>query len=179
MVIIAILAGLIIAFIWVGTMGPCCTAGIADNTPSMGSDRGSNNQSSVEACDWSPENSCESLDNSSSSVKVEVYHFHGDHQCYSCVLLGQLAEKTVKTYFADEMASGGLVFGHINYDLSENSALADKFGATGSSLWIGTTVGSEFHKEEDTTVWYKLSDEKGYLSYLKGVLDKRLAGDMS
>lgn len=117
--------------------------------------------------------------NQSSVVKVEVYHFHRTQQCSSCIRLGELAEKTVKTYFGNETASGKLVFGHINYELPENSALSDRFEPSGASLWIGTTIGDEFHKEEDTNVWYKLQDEKGFMTYLKGIIDKRLAGDLT
>jgi len=117
--------------------------------------------------------------NQSSVTTVEVYHFHRTTQCYSCIRLGELAEKTVKTYFEDEIASGKLVFDHINYELPENQVLSDKFEPSGASIWIGTTVGGEFHKEEDTKVWYKLADEEGFMTYLKGVLDKRLVGDLS
>ena len=49
-------------------------------------------------------------------TKVELYHFHGNQQCYSCVLLGDLAEKVVKDNYPDEIASGKLVFGHIKCD---------------------------------------------------------------
>lgn len=111
--------------------------------------------------------------------KVELYHFHGDSQCYSCVRLGELAEKTANTYFEDELESGRLVFDHINYDLPENKEVTERFGATGSSLWIGTTVGDEFSKEENTRVWYKIDDEDGYLDYLKGIIEKRLAGNLN
>ena len=69
--------------------------------------------------------------------RVEVYHFHGNTQCSSCIAVGDLAEKTVNANFKDELASGRLVFAHINYDLPDNTALAAKYGVTGSSLWIG------------------------------------------
>ncbi|MCK9579484.1 MAG: hypothetical protein M0Q92_03415 [Methanoregula sp.] len=42
--------------------------------------------------------------------------------------------------FNAELASGRVVFAHVNYDLAENSALALKYGVTGSSLWIGVTM---------------------------------------
>ena len=48
------------------------------------------------------------------NIRVEIYHFHGTHQCTSCIAVGELAEKTVNTYFKDELESGKLVFGHIN-----------------------------------------------------------------
>jgi hypothetical protein len=68
---------------------------------------------------------------------VEVFHFHGDQQCASCVVVGELAEKTVNDNFKAERASGRLVFAHVNYDLPENAALTAKYNVTGPSLWIG------------------------------------------
>jgi len=120
-----------------------------------------------------------SADASNPNVKVEVYHFHRTSQCWSCITLGALAEKTVNTYFKEELASGKIVFGHINGELPENKELVNKYGATGSSLWIGTYIDGKFNKEENIKVWYKLNNEEDYMSYLKGVLDKRLKGDLS
>ncbi|MDH7510097.1 MAG: nitrophenyl compound nitroreductase subunit ArsF family protein [Methanolinea sp.] len=115
----------------------------------------------------------------SSVDKVEVYHFHATRQCYSCVVLGEYAEETVKTYFGPELASGKLVFGHINVDLPENRAIVERYGPTGSSLWIGVTNRGEFSKEENIRVWYKIGNKEEYMEYLKGVIEKRLAGDLS
>jgi hypothetical protein len=88
--------------------------------------------------------------NTNSTVeRVEVHHFHGNSQCTSCIAVGDLAEKTVNDNFKAELASGRLVFAHINYDLPENAALAVKYGVTGSSLWIGVYDANGFHKKED------------------------------
>ncbi|MFC1741902.1 nitrophenyl compound nitroreductase subunit ArsF family protein [Nanoarchaeota archaeon] len=109
--------------------------------------------------------------------KLEVYHFHGTNQCYSCKTVGAYAEETINTYFKDELESGKIVFGHINVDLVENSALATKYGATGSSLRIGTYKGSGFEAEENVNVWYKIKDKQDYVAYLKGVIEQKLAGN--
>ena len=111
--------------------------------------------------------------------RVEVYHFHGTQQCYSCRMVGDLAEKTANTYFKEELESGKLVFGHINGDLPENGDLVLKYEVTASSLWIGTYINGTFHKEQNTNVWYKIRDESDYLAYLRAILEKRLAGDFS
>ena len=112
--------------------------------------------------------------------KIEVYHFHGTNQCYSCITAGAYAEETINTFFADELKSGKIVFGHINGDLPENQELVKKYEATGSSLWIGTyTSDGKFNKEQNTNVWYKIGNKQEYLNYLKGVIDKKLSGDMS
>ncbi len=117
--------------------------------------------------------------NGSVEVEVEVIHFHGTNQCYSCERVGELAEKTVKTYFKDELQSGELVFKHVNGELAKNREIVSKYGATGSSLWIGTYINGSFHKEVNNRVWYKIGDEEEYMTYLKGILEKRLAGDLS
>lgn len=111
--------------------------------------------------------------------KVEVYHFHGNRQCSSCIAVGKYAEETINIYFADELNSGKIVFAHVNIQLPENEGLAKKYGVTGSSLWIGIYDENGFHKEENVNVWYKISDEQEYINYLKEVLIKRLSGDYS
>jgi hypothetical protein len=113
------------------------------------------------------------------NVSLEVYHFHGTNQCASCIAVGDLAEKTINTYFEEEIESGKIKFDHINAELPENYELAKKYEATGSSLWIGTYMDEEFHKEKNTRVWYKINDEQDYMTYLKGVIEKRLNGNLN
>ncbi|MFC1454777.1 nitrophenyl compound nitroreductase subunit ArsF family protein [Candidatus Undinarchaeota archaeon] len=108
--------------------------------------------------------------------KIEVYHFHATRQCYSCITVGDYADETVKTYFAEELKSGKIVFAHINGDLPENAELVEKYGAAGSSLWIGVYDENGFHAEQNTNVWYKIKDKEEYMTYLKGVLENKLKG---
>ncbi|MDD1720205.1 MAG: nitrophenyl compound nitroreductase subunit ArsF family protein [Methanoregulaceae archaeon] len=112
-------------------------------------------------------------------TKVEVFHFHPTRQCVSCKAVGDLAGETVNTSFVPELASGKLVFRHINYQLPENAALVKIYGVTGSSLMIGVYTPEGFHKEENLKVWYKIGNKEEYMSYLKGVIERRLAGDLS
>jgi len=111
--------------------------------------------------------------------KLEIYHFHGKDQCYSCKTVGAYAEETVGTYFKDELDSGKIVFGHINIELIENRELVVKYQVQGSSLWLGVYDSEGFHPEENVNVWYKIKDKKDYMIYLKGLIEKRLAGDYS
>jgi hypothetical protein len=110
--------------------------------------------------------------------KVEVIHFHGTNQCYSCKTVGAYAEETVNTYFANEIKSGKITFAHINAELPENRELAQKYGVTGSSLWLGTyTQGGQFKAEQNVNVWYKINNKEDYLNYLKGIIKQKLAGN--
>ena len=115
----------------------------------------------------------------STVVRVEVFHFHGNQQCTSCIAVGDLAEKTVNTNFKDELASGRLVFAHINAELPENYALASKYGVTGSSLWIGVYDANGFHKKEDIRVWSLIGNKDAYSTYLSGIITKLLNGDLT
>jgi uncharacterized lipoprotein NlpE involved in copper resistance len=110
--------------------------------------------------------------------KLEIYHFHGTHQCYSCKTVGAYAEETVNTYFADELKSGKLVFDHVNRDFPENVELTKKYGVAGSSLMIGIyDKEGNFHSEENTNVWYKISDKADYMNYLKVIIEQKLTGN--
>ena len=115
----------------------------------------------------------------SSVERVEIYHFHGNNQCSSCIAVGDLAEKTVNANFKEELASGRLVFAHVNYDLPENAVLAAKYGVTGSSLWLGIYDTNGFHRQQNMDVWYLSGDKEKYKTYLTGVISKRLNGDLS
>ncbi|MGM5480890.1 MAG: nitrophenyl compound nitroreductase subunit ArsF family protein [Nanobdellota archaeon] len=109
--------------------------------------------------------------------KLEIYHFHGANQCHSCVTVGDYAEETVNTYFEDELEDGVIVFDHVNGELPENKELVKKYGATGSSLWLGTYDDGTFTAEENTRVWYKIQDKEEYMNYLKGVIEQKLSGN--
>jgi len=125
------------------------------------------------------DNTATSNNSQSSEVeKIELFHFHGNSQCYSCVTVGDYAEETVKTYFADELESGRIVFDHINIELLENKITAMKYEATGSSLWIGVyRKDGSFSKEENINVWYKINNKEEYMAYLKGIIEQKLAGN--
>jgi hypothetical protein len=119
------------------------------------------------------------IGSNSTVERVEVYHFHGNNQCTSCIAVGDLAEKTVNANFKDELVSGRLVFAHINAELPENRALVEKYEVTGSSLWIGVNDGNGFHKEQDIRVWYLIGNEDAYMLYFSGIISKHLNGDLS
>jgi hypothetical protein len=135
--------------------------------------------SSTNPGDATPFASQPAISSNSTVERVEVYHFHGNQQCDSCITVGDLAEKTVNAGFKDEVASGRLVFAHVNYDLPDNAALAAKYGVTGSSLWLGIYDTNGFHRQQILDVWYLTGDEEKYKTYLAGVISKRLNGDLS
>jgi hypothetical protein len=130
------------------------------------------------ACSLAPADQVETSKEASNVQKIEVYHFHGTNQCYSCKTVGAYAEETVKTFFAQELESGKVVFAHINNDLPENQGLVKKYEVTSASLWIGVyKKDGGFSKEQNTTVWYKINNKSEYLNYLKGIIENKLKGN--
>jgi hypothetical protein len=109
---------------------------------------------------------------------VEVIHFHRTSQCWTCQTVGAYAEETVNTYFAEEIGSGKLVFKHLNTELAENYAIFKRYNTTTPSLCIGVYSKDGFHAEENTNVWYKVNDKEDYMTYLKGIIEKRLIGEV-
>jgi hypothetical protein len=113
-------------------------------------------------------------------TKIEVLHFHPTRGCATCTAIGEYANATVSTFFADELASGKVVFRHVNIDLAENRAAVEQYKVTGSSLMFGVyTSDGKFYPEENIKVWYKTDNQQRFMDYLKGVIEKRLAGDLS
>lgn len=105
---------------------------------------------------------------------VELYHFHGDRSCTSCVVLGDFAEETVTEWYAPELESGRLVFAHVNYDEPEAKDLVERYHPTGSSLWIGVSDENGFYKQELVAPWYMLSDKDEYSQYLRAVIEQQI-----
>ncbi|PWR70952.1 nitrophenyl compound nitroreductase subunit ArsF family protein [Methanospirillum lacunae] len=116
---------------------------------------------------------------SSPVEKVEVYHFHPTNGCRSCTTVGDYAEETVKEYFPNELRNGKLIFDHINFQDEKNADLVQQYGVTGSSLMIGVYNKTSFTRENNRKVWYMTGNKTQYMNYLKGVIDQRLAGDLS
>lgn len=106
--------------------------------------------------------------------KVEVFLFHGTQRCATCIAIGKLAGETINEYFQPELREGRIEFKEINIDLPENQALAEKFQASGSALFINSIIKGKDHIEQDAKVWRLTQDEAQFKSYLKNKLDNLL-----
>ncbi|MBT4174265.1 hypothetical protein HOC80_04770 [archaeon] len=111
--------------------------------------------------------------------KIEVYHFHSDRQCSTCKTIGENLDETIERYFLNEVNSGKITYGHINVQDSENREITNRYGASGTSLWIGIYDENGFRAENDQGIWYKLNDKEEFIDYLKNLIEKRLSGEMN
>jgi len=106
--------------------------------------------------------------------KIEVVHFHGTHQCFSCITVGKYALQTIKDKFPEEYQSGKIVFKDINIELPENKEIVIKYQARGSSLFINSINDSKDNMKEDTAVWRLINDKEKYTDYFENKLNTLL-----
>lgn len=106
--------------------------------------------------------------------KIQVVHFHGTQQCWSCITVGEYAEKTIKEKFPVDYNSGKIEYLDINGELPENSAIVNKFGATGSSLFINVIRDGKDYISEDVEVWRLVSNEQNFINYFENKLNNYL-----
>ena len=99
--------------------------------------------------------------------KVQVFLFHATQRCPTCIAIGKLAGETVDEYFQPELKNGKIEFREINIDLPENRELAQKFQASGSSLFINAIYNNRDNIIQDTRVWRLTQDEAQFKNYLE------------
>ncbi|MCU0652953.1 MAG: nitrophenyl compound nitroreductase subunit ArsF family protein [Candidatus Pacebacteria bacterium] len=103
--------------------------------------------------------------------KVEVFLFHRTQRCTTCIAIGKLSGQTVQEEFGPEVLSGKAVFREVNIDEPENKALAEKFHASGSSLFINAIRNGSDNIQEDAQVWGLTGDAEAFKNYLAGQLN--------
>ncbi len=108
--------------------------------------------------------------------RVEVVYFHRAQRCYSCIYAEEGTRYTVETYFADELASGKVIFKVFNVGDKENATIVKKYGAFTSSLFINTIRDGTDHIREVTDIWFVLGDDEAFVAVVRGKIEKSLKG---
>ncbi|HOX29926.1 MAG TPA: nitrophenyl compound nitroreductase subunit ArsF family protein [Candidatus Paceibacterota bacterium] len=103
--------------------------------------------------------------------KVEVFLFHRTQRCTTCIAIGKLSGQTIEEQFAPEVINGKVIFREVNIDEPENKALAEKFQASGSSLFINAIRGGSDNIQEDVNVWRLTGDQVAFKNYLAGKIN--------
>ena len=106
--------------------------------------------------------------------RVEVVYFHRTQRCYVCYYAEEKTRYTLETYFADEMASGRVVFKVLNVQDKENAAIVNKYGAYTLSLFINTIRGGTDHIEKVTDIWYLIGDDEAFVEVVRDKIEKSL-----
>jgi hypothetical protein len=82
--------------------------------------------------------------------KLEVLYFHSTRRCPTCMAIEENTKKTLDTYFSAQLKNGTIKFTVINVDDNKNKAIAEKYEATGSALFLAKTTGGKESKSDLT-----------------------------
>ena len=102
--------------------------------------------------------------------RIDVVYFHRTERCDSCLWAGQTSRKTVESYFASELASGKVTFREVDVQKPVNRALALKYGASGSSLFIDYVSQGKDNIVEAQQTYPYVGNEARFTGLLRGMI---------
>ena len=108
--------------------------------------------------------------------QIEVIDFHSTHRCMTCNAIEANTKYTLDTYFSEEIADQKITFKTVNVDEEENVKTAEKFEATGTSLFLNVIVdGKETQIDLTEFAFMSGNNQEEFSSELKSKLEVELA----
>ena len=107
--------------------------------------------------------------------RIEVLDFHTDHRCKTCLAIENLTKTVLADSYAKEVEEGKVTFQLINVDEEENLAVAQKFGAFGTSLMLNVIQNGQ-EKQVDLTdfAFMNADDEEAFTRGLQERINAEL-----
>jgi hypothetical protein len=125
------------------------------------------------SCNGQDKNKTTSLDKSVS--KIEVLDFHSTHRCMTCNAIEANTKYTLNTYFEKELKEDKITFQVINVDEKENEKIAEKFEASGTSLFLNVIKnGKETQINLTDFAFMNGNDQEAFSKELKAKIDTEL-----
>ena len=107
--------------------------------------------------------------------KIEVIDFHSTHRCMTCNAIEANTKYTLNTYFAKELKGDKITFQVINIDEKENEKIAEKFEASGTSLFLNVIKnGKETQINLTDFAFMNGNDQETFSKELKAKIDTEL-----
>ena len=75
--------------------------------------------------------------------RVELLFFYGAQRCATCHAIEDRSKELVESVFAEDLASGLLVYRTVDMTTPEGEALADRYEVASSSLILSQHLGEE------------------------------------
>jgi len=110
------------------------------------------------------------------SLTLEVIYFHATRRCPTCLAIEENTRKTLDTYFSDQLKNGSIKLTVLNVDEDKNKAIAEKYEATGSALFLTKTTGGKESKNDltDYAFSYARNNPDKFISGLKDKINELL-----
>ncbi len=97
--------------------------------------------------------------------KVVVYYFHGERRCRTCLGIQATIARTIRERFAEDTASGALVFQEIDYESPGNEHFVKDFDLSFSTMVVVARKGLATVKWKNTEVWDYAHDQAALADY--------------
>jgi thiol-disulfide isomerase/thioredoxin len=110
----------------------------------------------------------------SGTSKVEVIDFHSTHRCMTCLAIEKSARSVVETSFANELKSGKIVFRTVDVDDAKNAAIAEKFEAAGTALFVYNGKTGQAVDLTEKAFMYAVNKEEKFKEELRNAIRKAL-----
>lgn len=125
------------------------------------------------SCNGQDKNKTASLNSNIS--KIEVLDFHSTHRCMTCNAIEANTRYTLDTYFSEEVKKGKITLQIVNVDLKENEAIAEKFEASGTSLYLNVIKnGKETKLDLTEFAFMNGNDQETFSKELKTKIETQL-----
>ncbi len=107
--------------------------------------------------------------------QIEVIDFHSTHRCMTCNAIEANTKYTLNTYFSKELSDNKISFKAINVDEEQNFKMAEKFEATGTSLFLNVIVdGNESPIDLTDFAFMDGNNQEVFSAKLKTIIETEL-----
>lgn len=102
------------------------------------------------------------------SPVVQVYYFHRNIRCPSCIKLEALAHQAIEAGFAGELAAGTMAWQAVNIDEEQNKHFEQDYALQAQSVVLSAVKeGKEVRWKNLDRVWDLLEDDPAFIQYVQ------------
>ena len=110
------------------------------------------------------------------ATKLQIVYFHAKYRCATCISVEENTKKTLDTYFAAQLKDGTIKFQVLDVSDSKNEKIAEKYEASGSSLFLTKLNGTKQTTTDFTNYAFSYSHTQAdkFIAGLKAEIEKNL-----
>lgn len=110
------------------------------------------------------------------ATKLQIVYFHAKYRCATCTSIEENTKKTLNTYFATQLKDGTIKLQVLDVSESKNEKMAEKYEASGSSLFLTKLNGTKETTTDFTNFAFSYSHNQAekFIAGLKAEIEKNL-----
>ncbi len=98
---------------------------------------------------------------------VDVVYFHRTERCTACLNAETFTRETIESFFAEPVQRGILSLQVLDVEKPENAALAKKFDAAGSALYLSVLIQGTEYLCPNSDIWFFTTNKYLFVDTLK------------